>query len=256
MRSLTLAAACSAALIGVAASHCQASRPLLTSETEPTTTGKFYLEFGLVDYWQDDDDRLLSTPTWLNYGLVEGLELTVGGGFQFEHFNGVDGEPDDTSSGILDITVGGLFEYVKQSGPMPSQAVAFYVTIPTADEDQELGSGEFNYDLIWLATYQFNDQLAAHFNIGYAWIGDPEDEDASDILYYSVAATYMLTDAWEPVAEVLAETPIDGGPTSAGITVGTRYWLSDTLFLDAAIGTKLANDWADLTATAGVTWEF
>jgi hypothetical protein len=125
-----------------------------------------------------------------------------------------------------------------------------------ADDDAQLGTGAIDYDLTWVATRQITDQLSVLFNIGYTWVGENDEEDFSDVVHYSAAATFKLTEMLEPVAEVLFETPTQDGRTSSAVNAGLRLHISESLMLDIGASTRLAGDWPWWTATAGMTWAF
>lgn len=232
-----------------------AGRPLDTNDAFPVDRGTFELEAAGL-YVKDAGNRHFEVPLALTYGLIDRVEVGIGFGGQLEERKEITGGVD-TESGIGDLVLGAKVLINEQAGFIPANAIAGEVKFPTADEDKGLGSGEFDYDLTWIASFQLNDACALHLNVGYSWMGNTDDEVFCDVLHYSAALAYALTDQFEPVIEVLAETPIEEcGPTVVGISTGFSYALTDSIALDAAIGTRLVNDWPDLTATAGVTWSF
>jgi hypothetical protein len=212
--------------------------------------GKVQIETG-VGYVSEDSMNHFDVPLNLSLGVVPGVEAGIGFGGQFQDHD-EDGETA-FEEGLSDLTLGVKWKVLEQQTAFFDQAISGSIKLPTADRDKGLGSGKVDYDLTYIATRQLNDEIAALFNVGYTWLGDDDD---SDVVHYGPALTYQLTPTIQPVAEVLLETPVDGGRTSVGINGGLRYELMETLVLDAAIGTHLAGDWPDWTATVGLTWVF
>lgn len=232
-----------------------AGRPLETDDADPVEKGKVQIE-AAVGYVHDGQTHHFDFPLALSYGLIERLEIGVGFGGQLEEREEHDGDRD-TESGIGDLELGAKFRFLDQKDFLPAMSLAPTVKFPTADEDRGLGSGEMDYDLTLIVSRSFTDEFAAHFNIGCSWLGDSDDEEFNDVLHYGLAATYAISRQWEPVAEILAETPIQNDePTLVGVNVGIRWMANESITLDAAVGTKLVNDWPDLTATVGITMVF
>jgi len=231
------------------ASFAMAGRPLVTNDAEPLEEQKFQLEAG-VAYVKEDSCKHFDAPLALTYGVMPAVEAGIGFGGQFEQRHA---ESGDTSyeEGLSDLTLGFKWKVLEQDKAFFDQAISGAVKLPSADEDEDLGSGNVDYDLTYIMTRQLGDHTTALLNVGYTWLGGD-----SDVFHYSTALVYQLTDTLQPVGELLFETPVDGGKTSVGLSGGLRYQLLESLMLDAAVGTRLAGDWPDCTATVGFTWVF
>ncbi len=227
-----------------------AGRPLLTNDAEPVEVGKLQVETG-VGYVSEDSTNRFDVPLNFTLGVLPGVEAGVGFGGQFQDHD----ENGETAfeEGLSDLTLGVKWKLLEQKDAFFDQAISGSVKLPTADRDRGLGTGKVDYDLTYILTRQINDEVGALFNLGYTWLGDDED---SDVVHYGPALTYQLTRKLQPVTELILETPVDGSGTSAGINGGFRYQLTEPLMLDAALGTHLAGDWPDWTATVGLTWTF
>lgn len=228
-----------------------AGRPLIIDDADPVERGRFELEAG-IGYVKGEGIDHFDVPLGLTYGLLSRVEVGIGFGGQFED------QPRESGGtafeeGISDLTLGFKWKLLDQDKAFFDQALAGTIKFPTADEDRGMGSGEIDYDLTYILTRQIDDRTAILFNVGYTWLGG---SDESDVLHYGPALTHQLTPTLQPVAEIVFETPVDGGKTSVGINGGIRYQLLESLTLDAAVGAKLAGDWPDWTATVGLTWAF
>jgi hypothetical protein len=228
-----------------------AGRPLVTNDAEPVEFGKLQLEAG-VDYCGDSACDHFDAPLTLTYGVARRVEVGIGLGGQYESRK-TDGGGTDCESGWSDLSLCAKWKLLDQEKAFFDQAIAAAVKIPTADHDRGLGSGKVDYDLTYVLTRELNEQTSVLFNVGYTLVGEHDD---SDVLHYGPAITYQLTPRLCPVAEVLFETPVDGGETSIGTNAGLRYQLGESLTLDAAVGTRITGDWPHWTATLGLTWVF
>lgn len=244
-----------AGMVVLGATTAQAGRPLFTDDAEPVAPGQFELEAG-VAYIKDGPTHHGDVPVSLTYGLPARLEIGAGFGGQFEErrdvFSG-----RQTEEGIADLTLGFKWKVLEQDRFWADQSLAGAVKLPTANEDEGLGSGEVDYSLAWIVTRGITEKLNAHLNVGYSWLGDSAEEDADDVLFYGVAVDYQLTERLQPVAEIFAESPIESdGRIQVLTNVGLRWLVKDNLVLDFAVGTGLTEEAPDLFATTGLTWAF
>ncbi|MCC6580773.1 MAG: transporter [Phycisphaeraceae bacterium] len=228
-----------------------AGRPLETDDSDPVEQGHFEVEAGFA-YERDGHDNHYEAPMGLTFGLLPRMEIGVG-------FGGVMEQRESDSRNVesfSDIELGGKLKLLDQDTAWFDQAVAASVNLPLADDEDDLGSGYVDYDVSWIAQRTLGEKTALLFNLGYTWVGEDDADEDTDVLHYGPAVTYDLTDKLQPVAELLFETPVEGGKTAAGFNVGVRYMLTDAVTLDAAIGGHVAGDWPDLLVTTGLTWGF
>ncbi|HVT89259.1 MAG TPA: transporter [Tepidisphaeraceae bacterium] len=232
-----------------AVSSARAGRPLIIDDAEPLDLHHFQFEAGIA-LLKDADCDHFDFPLTLSYGILPGVQACIGFGGQFEDRHGDDDQSSFVQS-CSDLTLGIKWKILEQDKAFFDQAILAGVKIPTASRHNDMGSGKVDFDLTYVATRQLTEKTSILFNVGYTWMGDRQE---SDILHYGPALTYQLTDTLQPVLELVFQTPIDGGPTAAGIDGGIRWQFSDSLMFDAAIGTKVQGDWPELTATMGFTF--
>ena len=244
-----------AAFLVFAGGAAFAGRPLAIDDADPVEKGQFEFELGST-YEHDPVCDAWEFPFGLTAGILPQLEAGVGFGGVVEERTEL-GERDH-ESGIGDLTIGAKWQFLKETGWLPRQALAAAVKFPTADDDKGLGSGKTDYDLTWIASKKLSEKTGFHVNAGYTWVGEPSGEDVADVFHYGVALDYQLTDSVQWVGEVFAEKELQGGTqTLVQCNTGFRYSASDSLTLDFAVGTGLhGSDTPDITATAGLTWAF
>ena len=232
-----------------------AGRPLNTNDTEPVEPGMWQIEASGA-YEHDSSYDHYDYSFTLAHGIMAGLDLGIGFGGQFERIKELNSAAFN-EEGLGDLTVTPRWKFLEQSGYVPGQAVSFTVKFPTADHDNGLGSGEMDYDLTWIATEKIGDKVQIDANIGYLWIGEPEDDDVSDIFHYGVAVEYQLFEPVQWVAEVFGERELTSGGESAVLfNTGLRWAVCEGLSLDVAGGSGISGEAPDFFATAGLTWVF
>ena len=232
-----------------------AGRPLNMNDIEPVEAGKWQVETGGA-YRHDSGCDHFDYPVTLAYGVVKDFDFGVGFGGQFEERT----EPVGTkcsADGLGDLIVYPRWKFLDQSRLLPGQAVSFTVKFPTADHDEELGSGATDYDLTWIASEKIGERFQIDVNVGYSWIGKPQDEDAANLCHYGVALEYQLFEPVQWVGEVFAQRGMTtGAETTIQCNTGFRYAVCDGLSFDMAVGSGISGDVPDFTGMAGLTWVF
>jgi hypothetical protein len=245
-----------AAVAGVVAmaSIALAGRPLAIDDADPVDPRQFEIEAGTA-YEQSSDCKHWDFPFGLTYGLFPRIEMGVGFGGQFEKRTELLAESGAEECvrehGVGDLGVGAKWQFIPSCPLGARHALVPSVKFPTADDG--LGSGETDYDLTWIASRSIGEKAGVHVNVGYSWIGGPDD----DVLHYGVALDYQIVDSVQWVGEVFAERELaDGADTVAQYNTGFRWSPVESLTLDIAGGSKICGDAPDFTGTVGLTWAF
>lgn len=249
---------CAAVMSGVlaCAGVAFAGRPLAIDDADPVEVGQFEFEAGAA-YERDAGHKHWDAPFGLAYGLVPRVEVGVGFGGQFEERTealadtGVEETHRERSVG--DLTLGAKWRFIDSCPLGARHALSASVKFPTADEDKGFGNGEADCDLTWIASRSLGENASVHLNVGYSWIGGPDD----NVIHYGLALDHQLLDAVQWVGEVFAERETcSGADTIVQYNTGFRWCPVDSLTLDIAGGSKLKGDAPDFIATAGLTWTF
>lgn len=237
-----------------------AARPLIIDDADPLEFKQFKVEGGAY-YAKDSGCKHRDFPFGVAAGVFHGLEIGAGFGGQFEERTEIEehsGEECTTSeSGIGDLTLVAKWRFLGESPWLPRQAIVPTVKFPTSDKDKGLGSGKTDYDLTWIASKSLGKKMGVHINVGYAWLGEPTDEEVGDILHYGVALDYRIINPLQWVGEVYTDKELRSGTDNVVMfNTGLRWNPVDTLVVDCAAGSRLSGDAPDFTAMAGLTWEF
>lgn len=252
MQPLRIGSSVPAVLLLVAASACATvgepatpQRPTVSSNTSTTSAGTFELEAGVTAEPGDS----LDIPTTLKYGIDERTEAFVG----FSPYRWVD-RPGDDGHGIGDLSLGARRRFVDETESGPAVAGLTYVKFPTADEDEGVGSGEF--DAAFAAIIEKN--IDRFDLVGYAQLdlrGDPSGGiDLGQT--FALAASTPLDDQIGVFSELsgtfVPEQDIDAILLLTGLTWANR----PDLVLDFSFGLGLGDDAPDFLLLLGFTRNF
>ena len=229
-----------------------ATLPLNTDEADTQEPGTLQIEAGAT-YETDSACHHYDLPLALTYGVMPRVDVAVGLGEQFETRPKNDGTTEKVD-GIDDLNVAMKWMFLEESAYVPRQTIAPSVTLPTADDQQDLGSGKTDYDLTWKASKSIGEKIGVHMNVGYTWIGDSPDKDMGDVVHYGVAADYQILESLQWICEVFGEEELKEHESTWQYNTGLRWTVRGDLKLVAAAGSTISGNAPHFTATAGVIW--
>lgn len=143
-------------------------RPGSLYGTSIVPTDHLQLETGLPTFQNNGfaggHSLLLSTPTYLRYGLNDRFELQLGGSPYNRQSVTFDGQTHSVS-GLGDTQVGAKYALVKSSGSGPNVTLVGYVTVPTGKS--EFSGGRPAYNLNAVAGWSLGDSNSLNTMVGY-----------------------------------------------------------------------------------------
>jgi len=232
-----------------------AGRPLTVDDAGTVELKRFQLEAG-YSYEHDAGCDHSDFPVTLNYGLTPKLQVGVGFGSQLDEREDALGRHTRLAD-MDDITLNAKWNPLSAEHFWADHSLSFTIKVPTASHDKGFGSGETDYDLMYIATKSLGERFNVDFNVGYTWVGDSRNDRLDDSLHYGLALRWQAVERVELVGEVFADTPITSeNDTTVAMNAGVRWEVVDDLVLDAAAGAGLRGDAPDVTATVGLTWTF
>jgi len=232
-----------------------AGRPLTVDDAEPVGVRQMEFETG-VSYAKSANLNHCDLPFALTYGLFERAEIGLGFGAHYAEWDAETGQ-DDKVDGVGDLTVGTKIKWLSADRFWADQALALTLKPPTASYHKGFGSGEMDIDAAWILSKTLGKRWTAHGNVAYTWTGNRSNEAFDDVLRYGLALDYALTDRAQWVMEAFALTPLSKEDNTAiALNGGLRWKVSDSVVLDAALGTGARRDPVDIRATVGITWTF
>ena len=162
------------------------------------------VNFTSGDYGQDADTDILYVPITVRadyepfllkltvpYIRIDGPGGVVGG---TEGPVIVDDETagTETNSGLGDIVLAGTYIHYPEGGsPWPVVELTGKVKFPTADEDQDLGTGEFDYT-VQLDVSKGIGRVLAFTTFGYRILGDPSDFNLNNVFFASLGGGFRI----------------------------------------------------------------
>jgi hypothetical protein len=227
-----------------------AARPLTTDDASTVAKRKFQLETGLDLVREGNQDTLISPSVVLTYGLLENLDLAIGGQYLFRY---ADGDKDVSGPGDLEFKA--KYRFIDEKGWLPSLAVAGILKIPTASESKGLGSGKADYNLSALFTRSLSEIVLLDVNLGYTLVGERGADNAFNA---SVAGRFAVSSRWTLVGEVAVVNNFNGrsGDDLCSTLLGTQYQITENAVWDTGVEAGRSNGAQYFRLTTGLTLLF
>ena len=232
------------------ASNAVAARPLSTDDAGTVEKGDLEAELGF-EYADDTDDEYNFSAT-VKYGLGERWDIGVEITYLY-----IDKESEDDDNGMGDYVFCSKYRFVDESEDFPALALGFSLKTNTGDEDEGLGSGELDYALNIILTKAL-DKIIGHVNLGYTYVGAPEEENHDDVFSYAIALEYPVNDSLNFVGELTGETNFEGDFDNhpfAGL-IGFNYTFLENITFDLGVGWGISEASPDYLITTGLTLAF
>ncbi|MFH2118991.1 MAG: transporter [Pseudomonadota bacterium] len=243
------------------ASAVYAAHPLITDDAG--TVGKGGVQIEINAELAYDKEKLDDSTTQKNegaeaaltvtFGLTEDLDFVVAAPYQWLSAHEND-ELTAREKGISDMSLDLKWRFFEKDGW--GLALKPGISLPTGNEEKELGGGRTSYRLFFITTREL-EPWAFHLNIGYIR-NENNGGDRSDLWHASAAAEVGLVKDLKAVANVGIETnPASGSGTHPAFALGGLiYNLSEKISLDAGVKFGLTKPEADVSYLAGITIKF
>ncbi len=181
------------------------------------------------------DYTYLSLP--LAYGITDRFEAS----FAPEYLMIRQDEVEDTD-GFGDILVN-LKTTLLRENKAPGIGLLLFGKVPTADEEEGLGTGEPDYGIKALLSKSVG-SAGLHANFGFIKKGDPDYVDFDDQFMYGLGLNLPLESDLQFIVELLGETAFrDDYEEPLDFTVGARYTMSNGLTLGGGVRYNLLMDY-------------
>lgn len=173
--------ALSAFILALFSAPLPAQLPFYTDDPAVTKRGSFHFEFfdefDVLQQPQYPNLRQNTVNYKLNYGLPCNLEIDVDSPY-LSIFRALGSSPQ-ASIGVGDTNLGLKWNFQKEASGsrVPAMSVSLYVEFPTGDTSQQLGSGEIDYWLNFIAQTHLSDKNRLTANLGVVFAGDTSTGD-------------------------------------------------------------------------------
>jgi hypothetical protein len=231
-----------------------ASHPLITDDAFTQGKGKFQFELnGEYSHKKEccvveDEAEIAAT---LTYGINDQIDVILGIPYIYEREQNSE---ITTNNGFSDTSVALKWRFYEKEGL--SLALKPGVTLPTGNDEKELGSGKATYSVFFIATKEIA-LFAFHLNLGYKRNENKVDE-REDLWHASLAGEMKISKELKAVANIGVETNSDrcSSIDPVFIIVGVIYSIRENLDVDFGLKSWLNSLDTDYSVLAGLTWRF
>jgi len=176
----------------------------------------------------------------LIYGLTDELQLSIEAPYIV-----LNPDVGHQHQGLGDISLAVDYDFIQNS--RMALGVKGQVSIPTGDEDRDLGAGQFLYSPEILSAFRFGEAEL------YATVGGVFGDDHPDLFTYSVAGAYP----WERFIGVLELTGAHGRDSDVVYITPGAYWnASEKIQLGLGVPIGLTEDSDDYQIVGKISFEF
>ncbi len=224
-----------------------AARPLSTNDAGTVEKGAFEVEYGIE--YTDGFDNETTMSLAITGGLLDNLDLGIEIPYTF-----IDAKQASDSDGFSDMSVCTKVILLRNKEVFPDLSLAFAYKSDSGNDSKGLGTGKPEYSLNSIFSKSF-ELFALHFNLGYSFKEDFDDQDNKDALTYGLAFEYPINNRLTLVGEVSGETMLESKfhDNSCSTLLGLNYAITDSINLDIGVGTGISRADSDFTITSGIT---
>ncbi len=165
--------------------------------------------------------------------------------------------PSRTEDGLGDILLRASLIVLKEQPVLPEIEPYLKIKFPTADEDRELGTGEFDETIGVDFSKTFLERLTGYLTLAYTFIGSPPGENFDNSFGWSIGAAYAVARPFSVFAFLDGATAISPGQDDPlEWRVGAEYRLINALKLTGSVVKGLSDGSADWGLSLGLALRF
>jgi len=224
-------------------------RPDVTNGTRIVPIGVVQIEFGGLYLRNSPDQRSANSPFTFRVGLTDWLEARVGADGLLTSETG-----DLRTTGFGNVQLGAKLRLWADPGGAPVLSILPGVTLPTADANRGLGSGDVDVVIAALTGTDIGHRghIDVNYGIGSIGAGQGRGHFAQHLVSASLSAA--VTGRWNPYVEVFwfSKTEVDGSPETS-MDTGLIYELRSHFALDSGVQFGLAGTSPGFAVFGGVS---
>ncbi len=225
------------------------NRPTVANPADVTQYGVLELEYGVDQLWLEDASRSKSAGGLLKFGLLCDLEIR----WNTTSFLFVT-DSSGTRRGFGDNWIGPQIRLYRQTSRVPSIAFAYEVKIPSASVEKNLGSGQVDHSITFLAS---KDLAKTHFDFNATefLIGRPNQSGFGRMQQYNLAMSHDIKAGFQFTCEFYGNTRLDRStPGFASSLWALSYTVMPRLVIDGGFEAGLGSGGPHRHAFAGATY--
>lgn len=235
--------------------HSFAAIPFITEDTGTQGKGKFQIE--LIGEYGSDSEHIITAKTTdlsatLTYGAIDPVDIILSIPYQAWRTDGSGSTAK--GDGIGDIAIEAKWRFIEQEGLSLALKPGF--TVPTGDEQKDLGAGRATYHLYFIATEEIS-PWSINVNLGYIRNENATDE-RKDIWHASIDALYDLTKELKLGLDIgVGRNPDSSSKTPPAYILGGLIWaLRENLDIGLGLKGGFTKPETDISVRGGITWRF
>jgi hypothetical protein len=159
----------------------------------------------------------------------------------------------ETRTGVGDTRLGVQFVALKDKPKRPALAFAYYVKLPTASRDKELGTGRFDHRVTALVSKKFG-KTDLDINASYLHVGREDGSRRADGAQLAVSLSREFENKFGVEAELSGQSLDDVQPKGAFLLGALTYKLNPRLRFDAGMRFGINSDAPRFGVFAGFTF--
>jgi hypothetical protein len=232
-----------------------AATPLVTDDTGTQGKGKSQVEL-CGEYSEDREEGVTNKATGLSatftYGIIDRLDIAVSVPYQF--LRAEDDEGMQKADGFSDVAIEAKWRFFEKNGF--SFALKPGITLPTGNEDNDLGNGRSTYYLYFIASKEMGPWLF-HLNLAY-FRNENKGDDRNDLWHASFASTFEIIKGLKLVGDIGVDSNPDRISSTLPAYILGGFIYSPTENFDIGLGIKggLTKSEMDISVRGGITWRF
>jgi hypothetical protein len=227
-----------------------AGRPLVIDDATPVSRSDFELELGFGHSQSHDGSRDQNWPVLnLSYGVFDEMEV----GLAIQRIN-KHAKDSSATRGFEDLHLSTKWKFRDEGELCPALALGFDLRLPTANRRKGLSPGRTDETFLLIATKTWS-PVRVHLNAGYSIVNHSSNDKLKNRVRGGTAFEWTIHPQWTLVGELFGiSREIARSKNRAEFQLGVRYFLTEQLVVDSAIGRSLLSSGTAIQATAGLTW--
>jgi hypothetical protein len=225
------------------------AQPGVTNPAEFQRPGVLQLEYGYDANFRARDFRTQQTlPLALRFAATSRLLLEL-------DLDTLESETDETGSretGIGDTRVGVQVVALKDTEKHPALAFAYFVKLPSASTDKQLGTGRFDHKIVLLLSKQIG-ETDVDFNGAYLIVGREGERGWVTGGQAAISIARQFENNFGYQAELSGQSKDDQQPPGVYALGALTYKANRRLVLDAGMRFGLNSDAPRVGVFAGMT---
>lgn len=222
--------------------------PLITDDADPVDFGHLQVNTG-AQFSRAAGTKLSGYSANPVFGIAPRGEFGVTFGYQWRNGS------DEKADGVTDVTLETKWRLLGKADDNFKLSARFDLKLPTASDQNFLGTGKPDADLALIATRVWG-KTSLDWNLAYDAIDISRGDLRDDRWFLGQAVRQQLDEHWTLIGETYVTFSQGHGDANFNFDGGVQFNLNANLTLSALIGSTIGRNTPDLTSYLGLSWTF